>query len=227
MLGLGSRARRRRTIRRGSVINLPSEAQVTHVDRLAMTTGRDPVPEEGGVGYRHEREKFATAGPRRCRRSTYSLRASTNVRQMDRNDVRLFGKNVSANAFEVHIVKLRRRVVADRRSSAHIDPVMAAAVHDVLPLLRHGDECTVASRRVKLHEVDRRRPRYRSSRGQEERSEEGRRGSKMDNLGQMLNDLRTSVDDGAQLQKRSLPIVLSIAAIPLVSIATIGHSWRP
>lgn len=47
----------------------------------------------------------------------------------------------------------------------------------------------------------------------------------MDNLGHTLNDLRTSVWMTALNPQESgpLPTVLSIAAIPLVSIATIGH----
>ena len=45
------------------VINLPSEDLVTHVDRLALTTGKDPVPEKKRQwGYRYEPDKFAIAG---------------------------------------------------------------------------------------------------------------------------------------------------------------------
>lgn len=45
------------------VINLPSVAQVTAVDRLSLTTGRDPVPaDKAQVGYRHAADKFALAG---------------------------------------------------------------------------------------------------------------------------------------------------------------------
>ena len=48
---------------RQCVLNLPSEAQVEAVDRLALTTGSDPVP-IGKVkrGYRFEKEKFALGG---------------------------------------------------------------------------------------------------------------------------------------------------------------------
>lgn len=42
------------------VLNLPSENEVTAVNRLARTTGSDPVPPgKFARGYRHEREKFA------------------------------------------------------------------------------------------------------------------------------------------------------------------------
>jgi flavin reductase (DIM6/NTAB) family NADH-FMN oxidoreductase RutF len=48
MLGMGqmSQTSANLTRTRECVINLPSEAQVSQVDRLAMTTGRDPVPEK-------------------------------------------------------------------------------------------------------------------------------------------------------------------------------------
>ena len=45
------------------VLNLPSAALVGAVDRLARTTGSDPIP-QGKVwrGYRHENDKFALSG---------------------------------------------------------------------------------------------------------------------------------------------------------------------
>lgn len=45
------------------VLNLPSVDIVEAVDRLALTTGSNPVP-EGKIrrGYRHEAEKFAVSG---------------------------------------------------------------------------------------------------------------------------------------------------------------------
>jgi flavin reductase (DIM6/NTAB) family NADH-FMN oxidoreductase RutF len=45
------------------VLNLPSSDMATHVDRIARTTGTDPVP-EGKLrrGYRFEPDKFGTAG---------------------------------------------------------------------------------------------------------------------------------------------------------------------
>jgi flavin reductase (DIM6/NTAB) family NADH-FMN oxidoreductase RutF len=48
---------------REAVINLPSSDMADVVDRLALTTGADPVPEyKIGRGYRHVRDKFALAG---------------------------------------------------------------------------------------------------------------------------------------------------------------------
>jgi flavin reductase (DIM6/NTAB) family NADH-FMN oxidoreductase RutF len=46
-----------------AVINLPSADMADHVDRLALTTGSDPVPAyKAQRGYRHEGDKFARAG---------------------------------------------------------------------------------------------------------------------------------------------------------------------
>ena len=65
MLGFGARsltpANLLRT--RECVLNLPSVAQVAAVNRLARTTGSDPVPPHKlAMGYRHERDKFGVAG---------------------------------------------------------------------------------------------------------------------------------------------------------------------
>lgn len=48
---------------RECVLNLPSPHLVSAVDRLALTTGRNPVPAyKGRMGYKHEPEKFELAG---------------------------------------------------------------------------------------------------------------------------------------------------------------------
>lgn len=45
------------------VLNLPSEHMVASVNRLARTTGSDPVPAGKLIrGYRYEKDKFGTAG---------------------------------------------------------------------------------------------------------------------------------------------------------------------
>ena len=45
------------------VLNLPGPGQVSAVDRLALTTGADPVPPwKAANGYLHSRDKFARAG---------------------------------------------------------------------------------------------------------------------------------------------------------------------
>jgi flavin reductase (DIM6/NTAB) family NADH-FMN oxidoreductase RutF len=65
MLGFGARSQTPANILRTGecVLNLPSVAQVAAVDRLARTTGSNPVPpHKQGMGYRHERDKFGAAG---------------------------------------------------------------------------------------------------------------------------------------------------------------------
>lgn len=112
MLGLGGMGQTSENLirTRECVINLPSEDQVTHVDRLALTTGRDPVPEKKFAwGYRYDPHKFETAGftpapslvvaPPRIAECPVQMEAIV-------HDYKPFGKNVSANAFEVHILKL-------------------------------------------------------------------------------------------------------------------------
>jgi flavin reductase (DIM6/NTAB) family NADH-FMN oxidoreductase RutF len=65
MLGLGARSHTPGNLRRTRecVINLPSVTEVAAVDRLARTTGSDPVPpHKQAMGYRSVRDKFAAAG---------------------------------------------------------------------------------------------------------------------------------------------------------------------
>jgi flavin reductase (DIM6/NTAB) family NADH-FMN oxidoreductase RutF len=64
VLGMGMRSQTASNTlaSREIVINLPSVDQVTAVDRLALTTGRFPVPAgKSEVGYRHVADKFAHA----------------------------------------------------------------------------------------------------------------------------------------------------------------------
>jgi flavin reductase (DIM6/NTAB) family NADH-FMN oxidoreductase RutF len=130
MLGLGSMGQTSDNLirTRECVINLPSEKQVTNVDRLALTTGKDPVPEKKlGWGYRFEAHKFAEARltpmpsvdvlPPRIAECPVQMEGVV-------HDIRPFGKNVSANAFEVHIVKLHveESLLVGDASRPHIDP---------------------------------------------------------------------------------------------------------
>jgi flavin reductase (DIM6/NTAB) family NADH-FMN oxidoreductase RutF len=65
MLGLGTGSKTTENlIRTGEcVLNLPSAALVGAVDRLARTTGSDPVPAGKKMrGYRHEKHKFELSG---------------------------------------------------------------------------------------------------------------------------------------------------------------------
>jgi|SRR5882762_9272110 len=131
MLGLGTMGQTSENLirTRQCVINLPSEYQVSHVDRLALTTGRNPVPEKKlSWGYRHEPDKFGTAGFTPVRSvEVFPPRIAESPVQMEGvvHDWRPFGKNVSANCFEVHIVKLHvdESLLVGDGPTPHIDPV--------------------------------------------------------------------------------------------------------
>ncbi|WP_043625431.1 flavin reductase family protein [Nonomuraea candida] len=65
MLGLGRRSKTAQNLLRTGecVLNLPSDALADAVDRLALTTGADPVPPgKEERGYRFVRDKFGRAG---------------------------------------------------------------------------------------------------------------------------------------------------------------------
>ncbi len=65
MLGLSLRSKTAENLarERSCVLNLPSADLVDVVDRLALTTGKDPVPEyKARMGYRFEADKFGVAG---------------------------------------------------------------------------------------------------------------------------------------------------------------------
>lgn len=132
MLGLGGMGQTSDNLirTRECVINLPSEEQVTQVDLLALTTGKDPVPEKKlEWGYRHEEDKFRLAGFTRLKsESVGPPRALECPVQMEGivHDYHAFGKNVNANAFEVHIVKLHvdeRLLLTANGSRPHVDPL--------------------------------------------------------------------------------------------------------
>jgi len=130
MLGLGQMGQTSDNLirTRECVINLPSHGQVAHVDRLALTTGKNPVPEKKlGWGYRYEREKFAHAGLTAApSESVAPPRVLECPVQMEGivHDVRPFGKNVSASAFEVHITRLHveESLLVGDANRPHIDP---------------------------------------------------------------------------------------------------------
>ena len=65
VLGLGTRGQTFANLERSGecVLNLPSVSQVAAVDRLARTTGSDPVPDyKLAMRFRHVRDKFREAG---------------------------------------------------------------------------------------------------------------------------------------------------------------------
>ena len=95
---------------RECVINLPSADLVAHVDCLALTTGKSPVPERKRAwGYRYEPEKFREAEftpiPSETVAAPRALECPVHMEGVV-HDHRPFGKNVSANVFEVHITRL-------------------------------------------------------------------------------------------------------------------------
>jgi flavin reductase (DIM6/NTAB) family NADH-FMN oxidoreductase RutF len=131
MLGLGQMGQTSDNLirTRECVINLPSDDLVTQVDRLALATGKNPVPDKKREwGYRHEQDKFGIAGftpmqsqvvaPPRVRECPVQMEGIV-------HDFRPFGKNVKANVFEVHIVKLHvdERLLLGDGPHPHIDPV--------------------------------------------------------------------------------------------------------
>src|ERR1700723_2868487 len=64
MLGLGAKGHTAQNLLREKecVLNLPSVDQVVAVNRLARTTGSDPVPpHKVAMGYRHEKDKLGIA----------------------------------------------------------------------------------------------------------------------------------------------------------------------
>jgi flavin reductase (DIM6/NTAB) family NADH-FMN oxidoreductase RutF len=131
MLGLGQMGQTSDNLirTRECVINLPSEDLVTQVDRLALTTGKDPVPDKKRQwGYRYEPDKFGIAGFTAVESSCVAPpRIAECPVQMEGmvHEFRPFGKNVSANMFEVHIVRLHvdEKLLVGDEQHPHIDPV--------------------------------------------------------------------------------------------------------
>ena len=131
MLGLGQMGQTSDNLirTRECVINLPSEDLVTHVDRLALTTGKSPVPDKKREwGYRHEPDKFGVAGLTPVKSLCVAPpRVAECPVQMEGvvHEFRPFGKNVSANMFEVHIMKLHvdEKLLVDGGERPHLDPL--------------------------------------------------------------------------------------------------------
>ena len=134
MLGLGSLSKTAQNLRRTGecVLNLASEAQVDAVNRLALTTGADPVPpRKFERGYRHVKDKFGIAGftpqaaetvaAARVRECPVQLEASIEaVHGLADDDDALRGR---AHVFEARIkrVHLDRAILSDDKPD-HVDP---------------------------------------------------------------------------------------------------------
>lgn len=134
MLGLGAASQTAQNLLRSRecTLNLPSDALVGQVDRLALTTGRDPVPPyKSARGYRHVADKFAHAGftadasatiaPPRVRECPVQMEAVVEgVHPLAQDDEKLRG---AVLAFEVRIqrVWLDEALLMDGRPD-HVDP---------------------------------------------------------------------------------------------------------
>ena len=117
VLGMGVRLQTTANLRETGelVIALPSVALVDAVDRLALTTGRDPVP-DGKVeaGYRHEPDKFARAGltplPSRTVRPAGVLECPVNLeaRVLDASPLQEFepGRDAGTVLFQADVTRV-------------------------------------------------------------------------------------------------------------------------
>ncbi len=134
LLGFGARSQTPANIlRQGEcVLNLPSIEQADAVDRLAKTTGSDPVPpHKQAMGYRHERDKFGVAGltalasdlvaPPRIRECPVQLEAKLVARHpLEESNPDRRGKLVALEVriLRVHVAQEIRMAGTDHR----IDP---------------------------------------------------------------------------------------------------------
>jgi len=125
MLGLGQMGQTSDNLirTRECVLNLPSQELVAQVDRLALTTAKDPVPDRKREwGYHWEPDKFGVSGltpveaelvqPPRVRECPVQLEGIV-------HHWRPFGKHVNANVFEVHIERVH--IEEELLHGAHID----------------------------------------------------------------------------------------------------------
>lgn len=134
VLGLATASKTTQNLQRGGecVLNLPSVEQVDAVDRLALTTGSDPVPPgKLARGYRTERRKFESAGltpvpsetvaPPRALECPVHLEATVeHWRDLAETDEKVRGRSM---VFEVRIrrVHLAQAILLDGHSD-RVDP---------------------------------------------------------------------------------------------------------
>ncbi len=127
MLGLGAKGHTAQNLlrERECVLNLPSVYQVAAVNRLARTTGSDPIPpHKVAMGYRHEKDKLGvadlTSEPSRSVKPGRVVECPVQLEAV-LETVRPFGtrpdKDPTALAFEVRVV------------AAHIDPALLMEGH--------------------------------------------------------------------------------------------------
>jgi flavin reductase (DIM6/NTAB) family NADH-FMN oxidoreductase RutF len=134
MLGLDASSQTSGNLRRSGqcVLNLPSAGMAQAVNRLALTTGSNPVPvHKKLLGYRQEADKFRLAGltpqasvvvaPSRALECPVQLEAVLeDIRPFARGDVRM---GVPAVCVEVRIVKVH----------VHPDLLMEGHTHRIEP----------------------------------------------------------------------------------------------
>lgn len=134
ILGLATTSKTTENMKRTEecVLNLPSAEQVHAVNRLALTTGSDPVPRGKKVrGYRHEKHKFEiacltpvpseTVAPPRAFECPVHLEAKVeHWRNLAEDDERVRGRSV---IFEVRIqrVHLAQSIIKDGNPN-RVDP---------------------------------------------------------------------------------------------------------
>ena len=134
ILGLATTSKTTENMKRTEecVLNLPSAEQVHAVNRLALTTGSDPVPQGKKVrGYRHEKHKFEiacltpvpseTVAPPRAFECPVHLEARVeHWRNLAEDDERVRGRSV---IFEVRIqrVHLAQSIIKDGNPN-RVDP---------------------------------------------------------------------------------------------------------
>ncbi|MEU6726052.1 flavin reductase family protein [Nonomuraea wenchangensis] len=129
LLGLGARAKTAENLlrTRECVLNLPSDALAPAVDRLALTTGSDPVPERKWErGYRHVADKFGRAGLTPVPSETVAPpRAAECPVAMETvvEAVHPFGENGGTLAFEVRVQRVwAHEGIRLAGTDDHIDP---------------------------------------------------------------------------------------------------------
>lgn len=129
MLGMGTRSQTVENLRHHAecVLNLPSSDMVTAVDRLALTTGRNPVPDyKIDMNFQYEPDKFGHAGltrqPAHCVAPSRVQECPVQLEGQVRH-IHPFGPNEYACAIEVAIVRVHvEEHLLNNERRHHIDP---------------------------------------------------------------------------------------------------------
>ena len=134
MLGLGAKSKTPQNILRTKecVLNLPSPELVSMVDRLALTTGSNPMPDHKVKwGYRYEPDKFGASGftpvasslvrPPRVLECPVQLEATLkHVHPVGEEDERMRG-NIVALEVQIELVHVDESILLHGKPD-HIDP---------------------------------------------------------------------------------------------------------